>query len=94
MYKRQARIEDFIAEADVYSRTALGIVAHGRQDDAGDVRGCRLYTSDAADDLLRVDLGGRRIINKKIQYTNYNKQIHTYSRYTHTFLGNTHKILS
>ncbi len=26
---------------------------------------CRLYTSDAADDLLRVDLGGRRIIKKK-----------------------------
>src|SRR5665811_856901 len=28
-------------------------------------RGCLLYTSDAADDLTRVDLGGRRIINKK-----------------------------
>ena len=27
--------------------------------------GCLLYTSDAADDLLRVDLGGRRIIKKK-----------------------------
>ena len=26
---------------------------------------CLLYTSDAADDLLRVDLGGRRIIKKK-----------------------------
>ena len=28
---------------------------------------CLLYTSDAADDLLCVDLGGRRIINKKIK---------------------------
>ena len=28
------------------------------------VRGCLLYTSDAADDLLCVDLGGRRIIKK------------------------------
>src|SRR5665811_2424895 len=28
-------------------------------------RGCLLYTSDAADDLTRVDLGGRRIIKKK-----------------------------
>ena len=28
---------------------------------------CLLYTSDAADDLLCVDLGGRRIIKKKIQ---------------------------
>ena len=27
--------------------------------------GCLLYTSDAADDLLCVDLGGRRIIKKK-----------------------------
>ena len=27
---------------------------------------CLLYTSDAADDLLRVDLGGRRIIKKKL----------------------------
>ena len=26
--------------------------------------GCLLYTSDAADDSLRVDLGGRRIIKK------------------------------
>ena len=30
-----------------------------------DIR-CLLYTSDAADDLTRVDLGGRRIIKKKI----------------------------
>eukprot|EP00657_Telonema_sp_P-1_P000412 TRINITY_DN10781_c0_g1_i1.p1 TRINITY_DN10781_c0_g1~~TRINITY_DN10781_c0_g1_i1.p1 ORF type:complete len:145 (+),score=35.06 TRINITY_DN10781_c0_g1_i1:324-758(+) len=29
------------------------------------VRSCLLYTSDAADDLLCVDLGGRRIIKKK-----------------------------
>ena len=27
-------------------------------------RACLLYTSDAADDSLRVDLGGRRIIKK------------------------------
>ena len=29
------------------------------------LRTCLLYTSDAADDLLCVDLGGRRIIKKK-----------------------------
>ena len=29
------------------------------------IRDCLLYTSDAADDLLCVDLGGRRIIKKK-----------------------------
>ena len=30
---------------------------------------CLLYTSDAADDLLCVDLGGRRIITTKKQHT-------------------------
>src|SRR5665811_2599039 len=30
---------------------------------------CLLYTSDAADDLTRVDLGGRRIIIKKKKKT-------------------------
>ena len=40
---------------------------------------CLLYTSDAADDLLCVDLGGRRIIKKKknrrqtLSHTNRNK---------------------
>ena len=29
------------------------------------IKSCLLYTSDAADDLLCVDLGGRRIIKKK-----------------------------
>ena len=32
---------------------------------AGKGQVCLLYTSDAADDLLCVDLGGRRIIKKK-----------------------------
>ena len=31
----------------------------------GTLVACLLYTSDAADDLLCVDLGGRRIIKKK-----------------------------
>src|SRR5665811_2631368 len=31
---------------------------------------CLLYTSDAADDLTRVDLGGRRIIKRKKQNKN------------------------
>ena len=32
---------------------------------------CLLYTSDAADDSLRVDLGGRRIIKKKFDPNHY-----------------------
>ena len=37
------------------------------------IRNCLLYTSDAADDLTRVDLGGRRIIkkNKSIFFINF-----------------------
>ena len=35
---------------------------------------CLLYTSDAADDLLCVDLGGRRIIKKKNK--SYDKNLH------------------
>src|SRR5665811_2600017 len=34
---------------------------------------CLLYTSDAADDLTSVDLGGRRIIKKKTKNKNTNK---------------------
>ena len=36
---------------------------------------CLLYTSDAADDLLCVDLGGRRIIKKKNNYHKYSEHI-------------------
>ena len=65
MYKRQgagggearARTE---SGADMsFDRAALAraIAAHGTV--------CLLYTSDAADDLPCVDLGGRRIIKKK-----------------------------
>ena len=32
----------------------------------GQLRACLLYTSDAADERSSVDLGGRRIIKKKI----------------------------
>ena len=35
---------------------------------------CLLYTSDAADDLLCVDLGGRRIIKKKKKKTKQKQQ--------------------
>jgi len=41
------------------------IVYCANGNDVSDVIICLLYTSDAADDLLCVDLGGRRIIKKK-----------------------------
>src|SRR5450756_568734 len=40
-------------------------------------RTCLLYTSDAADDLLCVDLGGRRIIKKKKKTKQKQKQNQT-----------------
>ena len=40
--------------------------------DRGMAMTCLLYTSDAADDLLCVDLGGRRIIKKKTTTNNIN----------------------
>ena len=38
---------------------------------------CLLYTSDAADDLLCVDLGGRRLIKKKKKIIQKKKNNHT-----------------
>ena len=46
---------------------------------------CLLYTSDAADDLLCVDLGGRRSIKKNIQSNHQIRTIQTESsNYTMT----------
>src|SRR5450756_1743687 len=63
------------AEVGPYSEIEIGdaVVPFGSRllFEAADVAGltlhvdCLLYTSDAADDLLCVDLGGRRIIKKK-----------------------------
>ena len=68
---------------DVYKRQDLLLVAAGEVADVGIdrrrahvellhqaraiLRDCLLYTSDAADERSSVDLGGRRIIQKKIQ---------------------------
>ena len=41
---------------------------------------CLLYTSDAADDLLCVDLGGRRIIKKKKKNKRRQSLTHNYKK--------------
>src|SRR5450756_1904785 len=46
------------------ARPRAGLI-RGREFVMKDAYSCLLYTSDAADDLLCVDLGGRRIIKKK-----------------------------
>ena len=49
-----------MSDASIYSQiNTLRQAAHD------EYTACLLYTSDAADDLLCVDLGGRRIIKKK-----------------------------
>ena len=54
--------------------TALVWLARLRDEAHRFANSCLLYTSDAADDLLCVDLGGRRIIKKKknLDYESYN----------------------
>ena len=51
----------FLPENILHQR-AMEILEIG---DVDEIKNCLLYTSDAADDLLCVDLGGRRIIKKK-----------------------------
>ena len=65
MYKRQAEggVPAELQRQSGGSDRAGG--RHFRTDLDGGHGGCLLYTSDAADDLLCVDLGGRRIIKKK-----------------------------
>ena len=65
VYKRQV-----IVSLDVGSdnRTVVTSGYIWSEDNIGDFivyENCLLYTSDAADDLLCVDLGGRRLIKKK-----------------------------
>ena len=65
VYKRQVKMivnthghfDHIMANKALVEATGAPLAVH--PDD------CLLYTSDAADDLLCVDLGGRRIIKKK-----------------------------
>src|SRR5450756_3155402 len=51
----------FVIPPLILGHENLGVIEEiGKQ-----AKTCLLYTSDAADDLLCVDLGGRRIIKKK-----------------------------
>ena len=58
--QRGARLRRPVESRHVVATVLEVSVRVGRRSEA-----CLLYTSDAADDLLCVDLGGRRIIKKK-----------------------------
>ena len=55
---------DFLLDHYAPEQT-VDLVGHSMGGNVVMIYGCLLYTSDAADDLLCVDLGGRRIIKKK-----------------------------
>ena len=68
-------------DADEHRDPPSQLLQHQAQDEHGQElrdlaeahdRHCLLYTSDAADDLLCVDLGGRRIIKKNTYFQHRN----------------------
>ena len=65
VYKRQiyVKCEFFNPASSVKDRLAIAIIEDAER--SGALKPCLLYTSDAADELLCVDLGGRRILKKK-----------------------------
>ena len=65
VYKRQLRHRSRRAARLAGARRGAGIGRQGGLHQLHAVRACLLYTSDAADERSRVDLGGRRNIKKK-----------------------------
>ena len=56
----------FMDADDALEEKALSTLFQAAVRTGAQITSCLLYTSDAADDLIGVDLGGRRIIKKKI----------------------------
>ena len=58
-------VTDVVCSLVAAGTTSSSLLNDISKDYKADIKTCLLYTSDAADDLLCVDLGGRRIIKKK-----------------------------
>ena len=67
MYKRQIHTNGHCISEIVVAYEPVWAIGTGKTASPEQAQACLLYTSDAADDLLCVDLGGRRIIKKKTQ---------------------------
>ena len=67
VYKRQVEGEQHVFEVPLVVVGAVGFVPASDEFIAQVLPGCLLYTSDAAAERSSVDLGGRRIFNKKKQ---------------------------
>ena len=65
VYKRQPQGTANDAAGGAFALPAGHAGGHPRRVPRDRVGGCLLYTSDAADERSRVDLGGRRILKKK-----------------------------
>ena len=67
VYKRQ--LEGLPLQLTLHETTSgiAAVLDGGKPGPTVLLRGCLLYTSDAADERSSVDLGGRRIIKKKTQ---------------------------
>ena len=65
VYKRQVQIGNLVLGILKIVCLDKTLFNQGLHEEIDLTKTCLLYTSDAADDLLCVDLGGRRIIKKK-----------------------------
>ena len=65
VYKRQAFLSSMSHELRTPLHSISGFLELLLEDPDSQDLNCLLYTSDAADERSSVDLGGRRIINKK-----------------------------
>ncbi len=77
-----------VSEVRAGQRVAYACQPVGAYAEARTIRACLLYTSDAADDLPCVDIGGRRSIQKKTKKTNTQRasirREHLYTYTTHS----------
>ena len=72
MYKRQVdQLRDNNVNAEIFLDSKKNLGKQLTFANKRELPVCLLYTSDAADDSLRVDLGGRRII--KIVFSTNNR---------------------
>ena len=69
VYKRQLPAQESLEGVVPHVAPASAQASHRDGQADALLLACLLYTSDAADDLLCVDLGGRRLIQKKQKHT-------------------------
>ena len=64
--KQKPKFKGLLTTGNIGEKKIYAIKPLTFMNNSGICISCLLYTSDAADDLTRVDLGGRRIIKNKV----------------------------